>query len=62
MFLLVWTIVSALYLLYLKTCVDHLSGNLIDVIILAPVLLLLLLLIGRRNEAGEWEIDLNDLL
>jgi hypothetical protein len=60
-FLLIWAIVAALYLYYLMNGVTSGRGNVVDVIIAAPILLLLVVLIGRRNENGEWEIDLNDL-
>ena len=54
-----WIVVAILYLLYLKTQFDVVDGTLIDIIILAPILLQLLALVGRRNNAGQWEIDLS---
>jgi hypothetical protein len=41
MFLFLWTITGVLYLLYIRRHVQYLRGNLIDIAILAPVLLLL---------------------
>jgi len=60
-FLLVWAIISVLYLFYWMNNAPSGRGNVIDAVIAAPILLLLILLIGRKRQDGAWEIDLNDL-